>query len=216
MKLEGSFNIAASRQAVWDFMIDPMAIGGCAPGVGTVEIVIPEKKFQTIVSAGFGGAFATFKTEVEFIELNAPVSAKFTAHGVASNGAVDAISEMTLVEAANGTTDVKWMADVTVVGALASLAARLMDTITRRMTAEFFACMQRQLNVRQAAALEKEAKPDGADAKPSPVQPPAVPELSTTLSAAGPAAQEAKPSATPEPSTTSSAAGPSAPEVKPS
>jgi uncharacterized protein len=152
MDLKGSFTIKAPRQAVWDFMIDPLAIGGCAPGVGLIDVVIPDKKFQATVSAGFGGAFATFKTEVEFIELIAPTTARFRAHGVAPNGAVDATSEMTLVDAPDGATEVKWVADVVVVGALASLAARLMDTITRRLTAEFFACMQRQINLRMVAA----------------------------------------------------------------
>jgi uncharacterized protein len=196
MKLKGSFNIKASRQEVWDFMVDPVAIGGCAPGVGTVDVVIPNQKFQAVVSAGFGGSSATFKTEVEFTELIAPVSAKFKAHGVASNGAVDATSEMTLVDGADGTTDVKWEADVIVVGALAALASRLMDMITRRLTAEFFACMQRQVILR-AAEADKPTEPEPAaslsEPTPAATQPilvaspntPAVPELSTISSEPG-------------------------------
>jgi carbon monoxide dehydrogenase subunit G len=146
MLLKGSFTIKARRQAVWEFMVDPMAVGGCAPGVGGIEIVVPNQKFQAKVAAGFGGTLATFKTEVEFLELTPPTSAKFRAHGVAPNGAVDATSDMTLVERGENETEVQWTADVVVVGVLASLASRLMEVITRRLTYEFFACMQNKLN----------------------------------------------------------------------
>ena len=154
MILKGSFTIRARREQVWEFMVDPMAVGGCAPGVGSIEVTVPNQKFKADVAAGFAGTVAKFKTEVEFLELMPPTSAKFKAHGVASNGAVDATSEMTLVELSENLTEVHWTADVVVVGVLASLASRLMEVITRRLTFEFFACMQNRLDTETSKSPE--------------------------------------------------------------
>ena len=52
--------------------------------------------------------------------------------------AVDAVSSMILSDGEGGATNLDWSADVTVVGAIASLAARLMGGVTQKLTAAFF------------------------------------------------------------------------------
>ena len=37
MHLEGTVNIKASRETVWQFLTDPNKVSQCAPGVETVE-----------------------------------------------------------------------------------------------------------------------------------------------------------------------------------
>ena len=49
---------------------------------------------------------------------------------------------MNLSEAADGGTQLDWMADVTVQGTIASLASRLMGSVTQRLTGEFFECVK--------------------------------------------------------------------------
>ena len=39
MHLEGSVNIKASRETVWQFLTDAQKVSQCAPGVESVEIV---------------------------------------------------------------------------------------------------------------------------------------------------------------------------------
>ena len=45
---------------------------------------------------------------------------------------------MTLTDGQDGATDLAWTADVNVVGTVASLAARLMGGVTKKLTSAFF------------------------------------------------------------------------------
>jgi carbon monoxide dehydrogenase subunit G len=113
--------------------------------VQSVEIVVPDQKFRAVASVGFGSVKATFVTDVEWLEVDSPSRAKMKAHGKAPGSAMDAISEMKLSEGADGSTDLKWSADVTVVGTIASLAARLMGSVTQKLTGEFFNCVKKKI-----------------------------------------------------------------------
>ena len=145
MRLEGTVNIKAAREKVWGFLTDANQVSQCAPGVESVEIITPNKKFRAVASVGFGAVKAKFAGTGEFVELDAPNWAKIKAHGDAPGSAVDVLSEMTLTDGADLSTDVKWIADVTVVGTIASLASRMMGGITQTLTAEFFNCAKKKI-----------------------------------------------------------------------
>ena len=145
--LEGTVKIHAPRDMVWHFLTDPKAVAVCAPGVSILHTLDAGKMFKASVTAGFSTIQATFQTDVEFVELKPLSHAKFRAHGVSPSGAVDVTSEMDLIELPAFATEMRWTADVVVVGKLVSLAAGRMDMVTRQMTDEFFVRMQTRLEV---------------------------------------------------------------------
>jgi carbon monoxide dehydrogenase subunit G len=138
MHFEGKLNIKAPRDKVWAFLTDPDAVSKCAPGLESLEIVEPGKKFRATTSVGFGAVKVRFVNDVEWVELDAPKRASMKAHGKAPGSGVDATTAMDLSDGANGGTDLAWQADVSVVGTVASLAARLMSSVTNKLTARFF------------------------------------------------------------------------------
>ncbi len=145
MRLEGTTTIKAPRQQVWDFLTDPNQVAQCAPGVESVEIVEPDKKFRGVASIGFGSVKAKFTGDVEWLELDAPNRAKMKAHGAAPGSAADVISEMILTDGPDGATEMKWTADITIVGQLASLAARMMAPVSQKLTGMFFEEVRRRI-----------------------------------------------------------------------
>ena len=145
MRLEGTTQINAPRDKVWAYLTDPVKVCECAPGLQSLDVVVPDKKFRAVASVGFGSVKATFNTDVEFVEMEPPNRAKIKAHGKAPGSAVDAVTEMTLSDGANGDTQMNWWADVTVVGTIASLASRLMGSVTQKLTAEFFNCVKKKI-----------------------------------------------------------------------
>ena len=147
MHLDGIVKISSPRDIVWHFLTDPQAVSWCAPGVSILHTIESNKKFKASVTAGFSSIQATFMTDVEFVELKAPSYAKFRAHGMSPQGAVDITSEMTLIELPAHATEMRWTADLVVVGKLVTLAAGRMDMVTRQMTEEFFERMQNRLEV---------------------------------------------------------------------
>ncbi len=142
MRLEGSVTIRAAREEIWEFLNDPHAVSQCAPGVEELEVLEPGKKFRATATVGFGSVKARFKTDVEWVEMEPPGRAKMRAHGKAPGSAVDVTSEMHLVETGDGGTVLNWQAEVLVLGTIASLASRLMGSVSKKLTRQFFECLQ--------------------------------------------------------------------------
>jgi|SRR5581483_1789198 len=145
MHFQGTVTIQAPRDKVWRFLTDPQEITRCAPGLETLEVITPNEKFRAVASVGFGAVKATFSTEVEWLDLDAPNRARMKAHGKAPGSVVDATSEMLLSDGANGATVLDWSSDVTIVGAIASLAARLMSVVAQKITDAFFDCVRKKI-----------------------------------------------------------------------
>ena len=145
MQLSGTVNIKAPRQKVWDFLTDPNQVAQCAPGVESVETIEPGRKFKAIAAIGFGTVKAKFKGDGEFVELEAPNRAKIKAHGNAPGSAADVMSEMFLSDGPEGSTDMRWTADITILGQLASLAARMMAPVSQKLTEQFFAAVKKKI-----------------------------------------------------------------------
>lgn len=142
MHFEGTVNIKATQQEVWNYLTDPTFVSECAPGLQSVEIIVPDKQFKAVAAVGLGSVKVNFETDVEFVELNPPNHAKMKAHGKAPGSAVDILSDMELSAGSDRSTDLNWSAEVIVVGTIASLASRLMGSVTKSITKSFFDCIK--------------------------------------------------------------------------
>lgn len=142
MYFEGIVNINAPREKVFQSLTNADFVAQCAPGVKEMVVVVPNEKYQAVASVRFGSVLAEFSTDVEFLEMVSDERFKVKAHGNAPGSAVDAVSEMFLSDGENGTADLKWTADIAVVGNIASVAARLMGPVTKKLTGMFFECVK--------------------------------------------------------------------------
>lgn len=138
MLLKGDVTIRAPRKKVWDFLTDPNQLGQCVPGIEKIETIEPLKKYRGTVSVGLGTVKARFNGDVEILELDEPNHAKLKAHGTATGSVADAVSEMTLSDAEDGSTLVQWTADVNVSGQLTSLVSRLMVPVSQKLAGVFY------------------------------------------------------------------------------
>jgi len=145
MLLKGEVPIHAAREKVWDFLTDPQQVGMCAPGVESIEVIEPDKRYRGVVSIGLGSVKARFSGEVEILELEKPNRAKLRAHGTSSGSVADAASEMVLSDGPAGTTIVNWTADVSVSGQLASLVSRLMLPVSQKLSDQFYGEVRRRI-----------------------------------------------------------------------
>ena len=115
------------------------------PGLESIEIITPNKKFRAIGAMGLGSVKLKMSTDVEWVELDAPNRAKMKMRGTASGSSIDVASEMQLADGPDGSTDMEWSAEVKVVGTIASLAARFMKPVTQKLTGEFFSCVKKKI-----------------------------------------------------------------------
>jgi uncharacterized protein len=145
MHFSGTVTIHAPREKVWRFLTDPEELTRCAPGLESIDVITPNQKFRAVASVGFGAVKATFVTDAEWMDLDAPNRARMKAHGKAPGSVVDASSEMVLSDGPDGATVLNWSSDVTIIGVIASLAARLMGVVAQKVTDSFFDCVRKQI-----------------------------------------------------------------------
>jgi carbon monoxide dehydrogenase subunit G len=144
MQFEGTVRIAAPRERVWAFVVDPDQVGSCGPGVESIEVV-DDTHFKATAKVGVGFISARFVVNMEMAELDAPDRALIRAHGQAPGSAVDATATMTLSDAGAEATTMDWQADVTISGALASVGARMIEGTANRMIGQTFDCIRAKL-----------------------------------------------------------------------
>jgi carbon monoxide dehydrogenase subunit G len=144
MKFEGTVDIAAPREKVWAFLMDPNQVGPCGPGVDSIEVV-DDTHYKARAKVGIGFISARFVVDMEIAERDAPDRAVIKARGQAPGSAVDATATMSLRDAADGVTTMEWSADVRIGGTLASVGARLIEGTANKMIAQTFDCIRAKL-----------------------------------------------------------------------
>lgn len=144
MRFEGTLEIAAPRERVFAFLVDPRQVTRCAPDVQSLEVV-DQTRFKVVVRAGIGPIRGTFNFAVDFTELAAPERAALTARGQMPGSAVEMKSAMELAALDAARTTMRWSSDVTVSGMIASVGARLMQGTADKMTQQVFACIKEKL-----------------------------------------------------------------------
>jgi uncharacterized protein len=144
MHFEGTVEIAAPRDRVWTFVMDPNQVGQCGPGVESIE-VIDDTHFKATAKVGIGFISSRFVVNMEFAEVTPPDAATIKAHGQAPGSAVDATALMRLSDGDADGTKMDWSADVNISGTLASVGARLIEGTANKMIGQTFDCMKSKL-----------------------------------------------------------------------
>ena len=144
MQFKGTVEIAAPRDKVWAFLMDPNQVGTCGPGVETIE-VIDADHFKAKAKVGVGFISARFVVDMTVAERSEPDLAVLKAHGQAPGSAVDATADMRLSGPAEGPTTMDWSADVAIAGTIASVGARLIEGTANKMIGQTFDCIRAKL-----------------------------------------------------------------------
>jgi carbon monoxide dehydrogenase subunit G len=173
MEINGSQNIDAPRQRVWDALNDPVILKECLPGCESVERVSPEE-FRVILCAAIGPLRARFNGTLCMTDAQPPESCLMSFEG--QGGVVGfgkGTSSVSLAEAADGTM-LSYTTNAQVGGKLAQVGSRLIDSVARKMADDFFAALRRQIVpvpqvVEVATVEETEAaqSPDATNAAPA-------------------------------------------------
>jgi len=144
MQFSGTVEIAAPRDRVWAFLMDPNQVGSCGPGVESIE-VIDDDHFRAKAKVGVGFISARFAGDMEIVEQVAPDRMVIKVHGQAPGSAADAVASMALRDGANGGTSMDWSADVTILGTFAAVGARLIEGQANKLIKQAFDCMRTKL-----------------------------------------------------------------------
>jgi uncharacterized protein len=144
MEIIGTQAIPAPRATVWAALNDPEVLKRCLPGCESVERTA-EDEFKVVVVTSIGPLRARFNGVLRLTEVNAPVSCVMVFEG--QGGAVGfgkGSSAVTLSETPEGTA-LAYNAQAHVGGKLAQVGSRLIESVAKKMTDDFFKAFRNQL-----------------------------------------------------------------------
>ena len=145
MDMTGEIRLPASREEVWARLNDPATLKACIPGCEELEQLSPTE-MQASVMTKIGPIKARFKGKVTLSDLDPPNGYKLSGEGqggiagFASGGAVVRLEELSA-----GETLLSYEASAKVGGKIAQLGSRLVDSTAKKLAAEFFDTLAREI-----------------------------------------------------------------------
>jgi len=144
LHFQGEFNVKASKEKVFDILMDPKETSQCMPDLQKLEIKSPDD-FVAIVRAGVGFIKGDFTLHFNMVDKNPPTHAKLTARGTGMGSTLDMAAVMELSDTPEGGTSMKWVADVNIGGKIASLGQRILDGQAEKIIKQLFECLQKRV-----------------------------------------------------------------------
>ena len=139
MKIEGSHEIPAPRQQVWDAFLDPARLRQAMPGCEKLEAV-GDDEYKATMKIGIAAVKGTFEGKVKLSDKKEPDSYRMAVEGSGGPGFVRGEAAISLVEVPGGTR-VDYNADVQVGGLIAGVGQRLLGGVSKMMADQFFGRM---------------------------------------------------------------------------
>jgi hypothetical protein len=136
MKLEGSYDIPAPRERVWNAFLDPGQLKQAIPGCEKLE-PLGNDEYKATMKIGVAAVKGTFEGKVRLMDKNPPNSYRMAVEGSGTPGFVRGETIITLAEADSGT-KVSYTADMQVGGLIAGVGQRLLGGVSKMMADQFF------------------------------------------------------------------------------
>ena len=137
MKISGTSQLSADRDAVWRALNDPAVLVRAIPGCSRLES-IGDDAYKMTVAAGVGAIKGVYDGEVRLHDQQEPGSFRMHAQGAGAPGTIGAGVLVTLETVAEGGTELTYDADATVGGMIGGVGQRMLTGVSKKMAAEFF------------------------------------------------------------------------------
>jgi len=146
MHYDGSFVVPATKQKVYDFVMDPAKITSIFPDVQDVK-VIDDSNFSLKAKVGISFIRGMMDVKMTIVERTPPSFARMKAKGNGISSSVELDNTFNIEDAPGGSgTLVKWAADAKISGLMASVGSRLMDAAAQKYVAEIIGSLKEKLS----------------------------------------------------------------------
>ncbi|HYP70446.1 MAG TPA: SRPBCC family protein [Variovorax sp.] len=138
MEIEKTLNVAAAPQRVWELLLDPQVMGGCVPGMQSIDVISPTE-YVALMHVKIAFVSAKFKLRTNIVEQRAPdyLRAEGTGEDASVASSLKQQSEIVLTPLADGGTELRIKVNVDVLGRLGTFGLSVMKTKADRMWEEF-------------------------------------------------------------------------------
>jgi carbon monoxide dehydrogenase subunit G len=143
VKVEGTKTFEAPRETVWEVLNDPARMAKTMPGVQGFEVQDDKHwKANVVIPLGLGG----LKMSINFekTEERKPDYARLHAKGTGVGAMLSMDTQFELSES-GGATEMKWQADVHLLGQVGSMGQRVLQPIVNQQVQNVLAALDAQV-----------------------------------------------------------------------
>jgi len=140
MKIEGTHQLSAKRERVYQVLTDPLVLRRCIPGCERLEKT-GENTYAVTLRAGVGSIKGVFTGNVRLEDLRPPSHYRLVVDGKGQPGFLKGTGDLDLEEQ-TGETLIKYQGDVQVGGTIASVGQRMIQGAAKMMASQFFTAIE--------------------------------------------------------------------------
>jgi len=139
MKLEGSHQLNAPRERVYQCLIDPDVLERCIPRCEGLE-KIGENSYAATIRTGVGSIKGVFNGNVRLEDMRPPEHYRIVVDGKGAPGFLKGSGDFAL-EGQGDTTLIKFSGELQVGGTIASVGQRMIQGAAKMMATQFFTAL---------------------------------------------------------------------------
>jgi carbon monoxide dehydrogenase subunit G len=140
MKIEGTHELRAGRDRVYQSLIDPEVLKRCIPGCESLEKTV-ENAYALTLRAGVGAIKGLFTGSVKLEEMQPPSHYRIVVEARGQPGFVKGSGDLDLEEREGGTL-VKYSGEVQIGGTIAAVGQRMIQGAAKMMAGQFFTAIE--------------------------------------------------------------------------
>jgi uncharacterized protein len=140
MKIEGTQEVRAACERVYEVLLDPEVLMRCIPGCEKLEQT-GENSFSATLRTGVGSIKGVFTGQVRLEDMQPPSHYRMVIEGKGQPGFIKGAGNLDLEEVDDFTL-VKYEGDAQIGGTLASVGQRMVQAAAKMMAAQFFAAIE--------------------------------------------------------------------------
>jgi hypothetical protein len=144
MKVSGEREFQAPRATVWEVLNDPAQMAKTMPGVESFDIQ-DDKHWRANVKIPLGLGGLRMSIDFEKTEEREPEFAKLHAKGNGVGAVMNMDTSFHLSEAEGGSTNMKWEAEVHLLGPVASMGQRVLQPIVNQQVSQVLGALEKQV-----------------------------------------------------------------------
>ena len=140
MQITGTAHMDAPVDVAWQAFHDPGVLSRTIPGLQSLEATGIDA-YKATISAGVASIKGTYTGQVALTEQVEQESFLLRASGAGGPGTISADVRVKMAEATDGGSDIEWVADASVGGAVGGVGQRMLQGVARKMATQFFAAI---------------------------------------------------------------------------
>ena len=150
MKVQGTRELAASAERVWEVLNDPRLMAPLLPGVEGFDVK-DERHWVASVKISLGMGALHLKFDFEKVEERPVEYARLNAKGQGVGAIVGLDTQFHLTPVGADRTSMRWEAEVRVAGPIGSMGQRVFQPIVHQQVSNVLAALEAQVTAAQDA-----------------------------------------------------------------